>query len=140
MGDRANVVIRDTWPDDLGPKEAVFLYSHWGGSELPETLRRALDEGRGRWSDGSYLARIVFDRMVGSDQGAETGYGISTRLGDNEYDLLVLRDGRVYLLPEKAYRDDGFASLDEVPWLSYDEYVSVPERTWGNVMANMVAT
>lgn len=117
MGDRANIVIRDTWPDDLGNKEAVFLYTHWGGTELPDTLRRALSSG-GRWDDPQYLARIVFQAMLGDDVG-ETGYGISTRLGDNEYDLIVLREERVYLLSESAYLSDGFAGLGSCPSCSF---------------------
>jgi len=54
MGDRANVYIRED--NDHG----VYLYTHWGGYELPEVVRRALARGESRWSDAPYLARIVF--------------------------------------------------------------------------------
>ena len=68
MGDRAQVLIKDT---------GVFLYTHWNGTELIETVKRALTK-RQRWDDPEYLARIIFDEMVGKGQGEETGFGIGT--------------------------------------------------------------
>jgi hypothetical protein len=135
MGDRGNIVIRSEWPEDLGDKEAVFLYGHWSGSELPETLRAALDtpQARDRWTDAPYLARIIFDQMVGESQGSATGYGISSRLTDNEYDLLVLRVGRVYVLRESEYNKAGFTALDERASLSIEDYIDATERTWDNL-------
>jgi hypothetical protein len=72
MGDRAQVLIEDT---------GVYLYTHWGGSNLLETVKEAIGskEGRGRWSDGEYLTRIIFSRMIKHDLMGETGYGIGTR-------------------------------------------------------------
>lgn len=69
MGDRANVLVLDEYDETADP---VVLYTHWGGYELPQALARALDSkaGRGRWSDGPYLTRIIF--------------------GDNEHPLLVV--------------------------------------------------
>lgn len=60
----------------------MFFYSHWGGSRLPETVAEALDRGRGRWSDPSYLARIIFAEMIKGDVLGETGYGISSQPTD----------------------------------------------------------
>jgi hypothetical protein len=70
MGDRANIEVRDG-------DESVFLYTHWSGSEAPEILRRALDRGEERWSDSSYLARIIFCEMVKGHEMELTGFGIS---------------------------------------------------------------
>ena len=84
MGDRANVVIKN------GDSE-VFLYTHWGGTELPEAVTAALRRGVQRWTDASYLARIVFCEMVSEDDwDGLTGYGISASIGDNSYPLIVL--------------------------------------------------
>ena len=137
MGDRANIVIRDNWNGDLHDQEAVFLYSHWGGTELPEVLRQGLIAGRGRWDDATYLARIIFDTMIGGGQGEETGYGISTRLGDNGYDLLVLSDERVYVLKQSDYERRGFAVLEDSPSIRFADYVAV-ERHWGNLVEHAV--
>lgn len=135
MGDRANIVVRETWPNDLGDSEAVFLYTHWSGTELPEVLRRALAK-RWRWNDPPYLARVVFEEMIAVYPATETGFGVSTRLGDNEYDLLVLREERVYLLSESAYNESGFSYLDATPSCSFAEYAEASEPiTWEAVSA-----
>ena len=125
MGDRANVVVLDNGP--------VFLYSHWGGHELPETVREALAREE-RWDDPAYLARIVFCQMVGDDTG-ETGFGISTTPPDNEYDLIVLHEERVYRVPFSTYREHRFADgVGEAPSLSFADYINVGSRTWENLL------
>lgn len=71
MGDRANIVVTN------GDNDRVSLYSHWGGHRMPETLRAALVRGKERWTDPSYLARIIFCEMIKGDLDGLTGYGIS---------------------------------------------------------------
>ena len=62
MGDRGNiVVINKKWKSN--EYEGVWLYSHWGGSRLEETARKAVD-GSGRIGDPSYLTRIIFCNMI----------------------------------------------------------------------------
>lgn len=88
MGDRANIVIVFP-PDD----RYVCLYTHWGGCALPVVLQDALRSkpGRARWSDASYLARIIFCRMVRGHEAGEVGYGIGPEPHDNfQHDLLVV--------------------------------------------------
>ena len=83
MGDRAHVKVVD-----FG--QAVCLYTHWAGSELPETLRAALARGRGRWGDAPYLTRIIFCEMVRGEELEETGFGISSSCGDGEDRVLTV--------------------------------------------------
>ena len=83
MGDRGNVVIV------AGEVPPIYLYTHWDGTELPGILADALGR-RLRWTDDSYLARIIFDEMTKGRQGEETGYGISAYMTDNEHPLLVV--------------------------------------------------
>lgn len=83
MGDRANIVIQER---DGG---LIYLYSHWGGTDLWETLRGTLAK-RWRWDDSSYLARLIFQDMTRGSEDEETGFGISTHLCDNEHPLLVV--------------------------------------------------
>jgi hypothetical protein len=64
----------------------VCLYTHWGAPTLVEDVKRALAK-RWRWDDHEYLARIVFDEMVGNEHGEETGFGIGT---DVHLDVVVL--------------------------------------------------
>lgn len=84
MGDRANIQVKEDNNDS-----GVFLYTHWAGSKLPETLQNALKK-RWRWNDFQYLTRIIFDEMVGEYHGQETGYGISSRVGDGEKRVLIV--------------------------------------------------
>jgi hypothetical protein len=75
MGDRANVYVHE------GDQPGVYLYSHWGGSTLPQVVRDALARGA-RWDDGQYLTRIIFDILTTGHTGGTTGFGISARVGD----------------------------------------------------------
>lgn len=71
MGARAQVKIKTS------PKKSVYLYTHWGAESLEQDVARALAK-RWRWSDSGYLARIIFEEMVGDKKGTETGFGIDT--------------------------------------------------------------
>lgn len=77
MGDRGNIKVGK-----------VYLYTHWGGSEIKNILKTALIRGKERWNDESYLTRIIFCEMIKSDVMGTTGYGISTEVIDNEHDIL----------------------------------------------------
>lgn len=68
MGECGQIFIRDT---------GVYLYAHWSGYDLKQALHEALNK-QWRWSDVEYLTRIIFDVMVGEDQGQETSFGIGT--------------------------------------------------------------
>lgn len=84
MGDRANCIVYGR--DDDAP---VWLYTHWAGTELLETVQTAIKR-RERWDDPAYLTRIIFDTMTQGQQGGETGYGISTTEQDNGHDFVVV--------------------------------------------------
>jgi hypothetical protein len=82
MGDRGNIVV-----------DGIFLYSHWGGSGLRETLARALRRGKERWNDPAFLTRIILCDMIkdaGSDFDSLIGIGISTTRQDYEHPDLVV--------------------------------------------------
>ncbi len=78
MGDRRNIIV------EFNDVNSVALYTHWSGSSMKETLARALDRGRGRWDDPTYLTRIIFSQMIADDNESdvieplmsETGFGI----------------------------------------------------------------
>lgn len=72
MGDRAQVHIHNGNKDRI-----VVLYTHWSGTELPETVKTSLIRGKNRWDDSAYLARMVFCDMVRDDPDGESGYGIA---------------------------------------------------------------
>lgn len=70
MGDRRNIIVE--FSDEL----SVALYTHWAGSDAPQTLANALSRGQGRWNDPTYLTRIIFSEMIKDEVLEETGYGI----------------------------------------------------------------
>ena len=68
MGDRGQVLIEDT---------GVYLYTHWGASDLLKDVKRALSK-KWRWDDPEYLGRIIFDEMIDDQQKTELSFGIGT--------------------------------------------------------------
>jgi hypothetical protein len=101
MGDRANILV-------TGEGSSVYLYTHWAGTFLPETLERALARSQDRWDDVQYLTRVIFSQMLIDDSAdaltATTGYGISSRLGDGSERVLVVNVDRqiIYTLSADA--------------------------------------
>lgn len=135
MGDRANLaVIQDQKRD-----EQVWLYTHSDGYNLPTNLQIGLTAGRGRWDDCSYLTKILFGHIVPADdwQG-ECGYGISTSISDNEYEILVVdcHNQQVFTMPAEKL-EDGRVPRDYQPasyrcW-SFEDYCALnpQELPWG---------
>lgn len=82
MGDRVNIAVQTDG-------KRVYFYGHWSGSEAPDKVRNALAK-RARWTDPSYLARIVFCEFVKGHESGEIGFGISSDVGDNEYPIIVV--------------------------------------------------
>jgi len=83
MGDRGNIVVRSLHGDD------VWLYSHWGGTELKDVLKTVLAR-KERWDDAPYIARMIFSKMIEGCETEATGFGISTYMCDNEHGILVV--------------------------------------------------
>ena len=84
MGDRTNTVFR------MADGSDIILYQHNGGYQMMHNLATALDAARNRWADESYATRIMISNLIGDDWASETGYGISTRIMDNEHSVPVL--------------------------------------------------
>lgn len=105
MGDRGNIVVRQEAGKNT---EDVWLYAHWSGSDLPIVLQKALAREQ-RWTDPTYLTRIIFCEMVSESDNikGEAGYGIGCSIGDNEHDILVvcIETQTVFQVPESALLD-----------------------------------
>lgn len=69
MGDRAMAEIRT----DEG---SLYVYTHWGGSSLPEDAEEAVRSAKGRWSDTPYAVRIIVDQLTKGGRDEGTGYGL----------------------------------------------------------------
>jgi hypothetical protein len=115
MGDRSNIVIEDR-------DERVFLYGHWMGARSIGHAVRGLESDR--VADGSYLARIVFCSMVGSNTQGEIGFGISASLKDNQNPVVVIRADEE---PTVWLEDRDGTRVSRV--FSRDEFIERSERS-----------
>lgn len=133
MGDRGQIAV-------VHGEGAVYLYSHWGGTELAAVLRSALLK-KWRWDDNEYLTRIIFDEMVGDSQGSEMSYGIGLiPHGDIEHALLVVDTtqqavGVVKLREWDERREDNYSDSDAVKlplkadrWIPFTQYIELDDE------------
>lgn len=99
MGDRSNIVVKSKY-------STVYLYGHDMGLSYIPILQSALLRGTGRFNDATYLGRIIFCEMVKGRETDILGFGISSRLTDNEHPLLVVDCDKqeVRLTTEKGKR------------------------------------
>lgn len=124
MGDRANVYLELVAPTGRTKSQGLYLYTHWSGSNWPEKLREALIFGKGRWTDDSYLTRIITSRMFDDLFDSETGGGISLNITDNEYPVIIadLTHRTVSFAEEGDERDPSKRRLG----MSFEDYISAP--------------
>lgn len=116
MGDRSNIIIQE----ESGAR--VYLYGHWMGEEAIRIVGEVLGRGE-RLSDSSYLARIVFSRMIRNDIESDSGFGISTFEIRAEYPNIVLDPAS-----ETAWLEpDGFVTVNSsaVPFEKFAEACAV---------------
>lgn len=116
MGDRGNIKLvgKKCFPHPL------YLYTHWGGSVMKDSLAEALAKGE-RWGDPQYLSRIIFQTLLRGDDGA-TGYGLSTVLCDNEHLLLVVDlDAKTIWEEAEPGYETGKGSIRKP--ISFDEFL-----------------
>lgn len=120
MGDRTNTVFRQADGAD------IVLYQHWGGYNMMHNLAIAIDAARSRWDDESYAIRIMISNLIGDEWRSETGYGLSTRIMDNEHSIPVVdfSDNTVALYD---YEWDGFGACNlknQKFRMPFDEFVA----------------
>jgi hypothetical protein len=85
MGDRATFVF-----EQGDANSAIYLYGHWAGDGMMNTLATAIAKARPRWDDETYATRIVISQIIGNEWADETGWGISTYFCDSEHSVPVV--------------------------------------------------
>lgn len=128
MGDRANILVLDEpYGEGHGPVLGTYFYTHWHGSELPQILGEALERGRDRWGDGSYLNRVIFETLLSNASDPLTGFGISARITDNEYPLLVVshETNRVAVRKPSDGTHTPLFRISEAEGWSFEEYLEL---------------
>ena len=119
MGDRANIQVTGH-----ADRDVVYLYTHWGGTELPETVQRGLERGKERWDDSQYLARILFCQfLMDYSEGVDglTGFGISGIVHDGDTRIVEVDvpHQTVYLTAfgkQVEYSFADYVALDSISW------------------------
>ncbi len=123
MGDRANIILEED-----GKNAVIYLYTHWAGTELPETLQNALIRGKSRWDDPPYLGRIIFCEMVKGNEMDLTGYGMSVSECDNGHPFLrVNADKQTVTIdfdPVRAYHNHPNKTF------TFEEYIAIKDISW----------
>jgi hypothetical protein len=127
MGDRGNIVIKQRKPKD----SFLYFYTHWSGSDIAFTVQNALKRGKERWDDEQYFARIVFCELVKDDVLGTDGYGISTYMGDNEQDFIVLdvekqtvsrvKEGDPAAKPKESWSFEDFVNINVNKEFGYED-------------------
>ena len=119
MGDRANIVLNfgpRRCQEDTRDYDPIYLYTHWGGTEMPHRLAVALKHGEGRWDDVTYLARIIVSQVV-LNHDELTGYGLSPYECDNEHKYIhVTLEEQTVTIGEKTwtYKEYVAATTEEI--------------------------
>ena len=111
MGERGNIAIN-----------GVYLYTHWKGHVLKPILKSALIRGKSRWDDPPYLARIIFCEMMDGDNGL-TGYGISTRIEDNNHNALEV-DTNKQIVIERKVNYDSLKLGDVISEWTFEDFIA----------------
>ena len=113
MGDRGQVLIDDT---------GVYLYTHWGASDLEAAVREAIGKKQ-RWDQPEYLARIIFDCMVERSGGEETGFGVGRKDASDAWLLVKIQcfARRVVVID----RAPGSVTKTEY---TFDEFINLPKE------------
>lgn len=129
MGDRGNIGFKTESSATPLERKHVWLYSHWYGSDLLERLQAAMqsDEAKHRKSDAPYLTRILIDRVM-TDHCSETGWGISTSIGDNSHPIIEVdcEQQMIFVRPFDFDNDVWDVKWDAEPlhkW-TFDEFVA----------------
>ena len=90
MGSRGNIILEE---DDCPP---IYFYTHWKSDYLPEIVHKAISR-KSRWDDPQYFARIVFGELIRGNENEETGFGISTYIGDGGDSIIGINMSKQYI-------------------------------------------
>lgn len=115
MGDRGVIEVKG------GSNEpSIYFYTHWQAYRLPALVASGLNSGTGRWSDESYLNRILFDNLTGLS-GGETGFGIACWCPEDAYrKVFIDHEGQTAQVLERGVGDE-WVELE--PPLSFDDFI-----------------
>ena len=93
---------------------------------MVEDVKRALAK-RLRWNDPEYLARIIFEEMVGDQTGTETGFGIGCAQHGDVFDCVEIDcENQTVSIIEMDYNMEN-PGISKKDTCSFEEFVSRTE-------------
>lgn len=102
MGNRVTFIIEQTEND-----APIFIYGHWAGDGMMDTLAHALEHAKVRIDMGDpwYATRMIFGYLTQDDPLGEYGWALSTSFLDSEHSVPVvnMKDKTVRLLPHRLH-------------------------------------
>lgn len=109
---------------------SVFLYTHWKGCSICNTLKASLERGSDRWEDESYLTRIIFSDMIAEDINSNTGYGISLISYTQPYRTIKvdIPNAMVEYMDKFSFTFDDYINLQNPSQLIEAAIFGVPEQ------------
>jgi hypothetical protein len=146
VGERGNIVFMYSPEEKGGAGRRVYFYTHWRGHLIHEILREAMNlkevwpDGFGnltgtvrescRWTDASYFARVVFNRLTRGDEDGVLSFGIDVDRTLPDYDELhvdvekkEVRQVRLDIIEGKDGRWEGVAEVIVATW-TYAEFAA----------------
>jgi hypothetical protein len=106
MGDRRQVHIKNI---------NLWIYTHWGGYDLPEVVQQAIKLAEDRWMDTSYCSRIIAMHIIQENSSGSTGCGISDHSMDSEYnDIFIDTEKLTVSIGEKTWTFKEYADISEL--------------------------
>lgn len=69
MGDRAMAEIKTE-------DGSLYVYTHYGGHDLPDMAKQAILFAKSRWGDEPYATRIIVDQLIKQGRDDTLGFGI----------------------------------------------------------------
>lgn len=118
MGMRGNVFVFSQKANN-----GVFLYTHDYGLVLPQIVYRAVKRGFSRIDDSAYLARIIFSEMIAENIFDLLGFGISSKLMDYDYPIIMINCDRGIIGIKKGSHRFNYFKDDPDQCFQIDDFV-----------------
>lgn len=106
MGDRRQVHIKNI---------NLWIYTHWGGYDLPGVVVKAIKLAQERWHDTTYCSRIIAMHVMQENSSGATGCGISDHSMYSEYnDIIIDTESLTVQIGQHEWSFKEFAKISDI--------------------------
>lgn len=122
MGERGNICVVQR--GYKRPPSCIFIYTHWGGEDLPTTLQDALKRDDADWECECYVARVIIDEVIKADR-CPGEVGVSTYLTDNDHPILVVNPKKQTVAVSPSRRNEHAVFGPLLHETSFEKFVAM---------------